>query len=112
MAERLTQLFQFLDIDPKDPFTLYSIAHEYQQAGDLTTARQYLERLLAARPDYVGAYYHLADIQAQQGETDQAAQRYRQGMKIALSQKDHHTYSELQRGLNRLLGLDFEDDDE
>lgn len=111
MSERLKQLFQFLDLDPKDPFTLYSIAHEFQQSGDLNSARQYLDRLLQAKPDYVGAYYHLADIQRLQGESSQAEETYRKGMKTALSQRDHHAYNELQRGLNRLLGLDFEDDD-
>lgn len=111
MSERLTQLFQFLEMAPNDPFTLYSIAHEYQQAGDLQEARGYLERILTAKPDYVGAYYHLADIQRQMGESDLAESTYRTGMKTALAKRDHHAFNELQRGLNRLLGLDFEDED-
>ncbi|MEO1448215.1 MAG: tetratricopeptide repeat protein, partial [Bacteroidota bacterium] len=88
MTERLTQLYKFLELAPDDAFTLYSIAHEYQQGGDLQKARSYFERLLEAQPTYVGAYYHLADIQKQQGEAEVAENTYRTGMKTALAQRD------------------------
>ena len=109
-SERLTQLFTFLEADPKDAFTLYSIAYEYLQQNELSKAVEYFEKLRAIHPDYVGTYYHLGATLEQQQKKEEAIEVYKKGIEVARMKKAFHPLSELQGALNRALGLDFEDD--
>lgn len=110
-TERLTQLFSFLEIDPKDSFTLYSIAYEYLQNDEWDLAIEYFERLKNLHPDYVGTYYHLGKTLERIGKQEKAIAIYREGMVQAQKKKAFQPLSELQGALNSALGLDFEDDD-
>jgi tetratricopeptide (TPR) repeat protein len=107
---RLEQLFSFLEAAPNDPFTLYSIAYEYMQAGDFQEAIKYFLRLKEADPEYVGLYYHLGRCWAEIEEEEKAIATYRAGMAIAERKRDPHALSELRGALNQALGMDFEDD--
>jgi tetratricopeptide (TPR) repeat protein len=109
-SERLKQLLAFLEAAPEDPFSLYSVAYEYQQLGDLPKARSYFERLRKLHPTYVGTYYHLGKTLEQLEGKTAALPVYEQGMQIARQQSDMHAFGELQRALQSAQGLDYEDE--
>lgn len=108
---RLQQLLAFYQADPTDPFTLYALATEYRSAGDIAQAGAFYDRLLAEHPDYVGTYYHAASLRAEQGDPAEAERIYRLGLQVARRAGQHHAAAELQGALNKLLGLDYEDDE-
>ena len=106
--ERLAQLFKFLEEDPKDPFTLYAIAMEFQKTDPLV-ALKYYEQLLAEHEEYVGTYYHAAKLYAELDKTEEAAATFKKGMLIAQKQADHHAHRELQNAYNEFLFSEEED---
>ncbi|RAU82943.1 tetratricopeptide repeat protein [Pontibacter arcticus] len=108
-ATRLAQLFQFLEEDPNDPFTLYAIATEYR-TEDKQKAMEYYEKLLAAHENYVGTYYHAASLYNELGQPDKAESTYKKGILIARQEGNMHAFSELQQAYNKMMGLDYEDD--
>lgn len=107
---RLAQLFDFLKEDPKDPFLLYAIATEYR-ASDINKALEYYELLLRDHPDYVGTYYHAGKAYEELNRKDDAEAAYKKGMQVARQQGQMHAFAELQGANNKLLGLDYEDED-
>ncbi|MEL6673706.1 MAG: tetratricopeptide repeat protein [Bacteroidota bacterium] len=109
-ADRLPQLLAFLEKAPKDSFTIYSIAYEYLSRGDVQKAENFFLRLREQDPDYLGLYYHLGKTYQQLENQKEAENVYREGMKRSQAKRDYHTFGELQRALNRLLGLDYEDE--
>lgn len=106
--ERLAQLFKFLEEDPKDPFTIYAIALEYQKADPLE-ALKYYEQLLKEHEDYVGTYYHAAKLYAALDKKEEAEATFKKGLLIAQKQADHHAYRELQNAYNEFL---FDEDED
>ena len=61
-TDRIKQLMSFLEKEPTDGFTLYSLAYEHLKGGDLNKAEIYFNRLKSLDPMYVGLYYHLGKI--------------------------------------------------
>lgn len=110
MHERLKQVLAFLEAAPEDAFSLYSVAYEYMRAGDLPQAEAYFLRLRALHPGYTGLYYHLGQVQQQRGDTAAAEATLREGLVVARRAGDAHAGRELQRALDALLGLDYEDE--
>ena len=99
---RLTKLFEFLEEAPDDPFTIYAIAIEYQN-HDPEKALSFFKKLLAEHEDYVGTYYHAANLFAAMGEKEQAEITFKKGLKIASEKGDHHAHRELQNAYNTFL---------
>lgn len=106
-SERLKQLFNFLEQDPGDSFTIYAIAMEYLD-GNPEKAKKYLDILLEKHPDYLPTYYQAGLIYQSLSEIAKAKAIFEKG--IALAQKQHKTMTkrELQNALNELL---FEEED-
>ncbi len=102
MTDRLRQLFQFLNEAPEDAFTLYSIAYEYQQLGQLEEALTYYHKLRELHPDYVGLYYHVGKVYFLKEEFEAAQEAYEAGLTQARAKKDRHAESELQRAMTQL----------
>jgi Tfp pilus assembly protein PilF len=107
---RLDQLFEFYQEDPHDAFTIYAIATEYLKI-DPAKAMVYYQKLLTEHEDYVGTYYHAAKLHEVLGEKDLAEKVYKKGMQISRQAGNLHTFSELQQAYNKLMGLDYEDED-
>lgn len=103
MSQRLQQLFQFLEQVPDDSFTLYSIAYEYLNQGDVDHAMEYFIRLRDVDPDYVGLYYHLGKTYERVEDFKAALEVYDEGLKIAQKQHDLHAFQELQRARQQAL---------
>ena len=107
---RLDQLFEFYREDPNDAFTLYAIATEYLKI-DPFKAMEYYQKLLQDHENYTGTYYHAGKLHESFGEKEKAEQIYKKGMLISQREGNRHAYSELQQAYNRLMGLDYEDDE-
>lgn len=104
---RIAQLLSFLEIDANDAFTLYSLAHEYKQIGEIEKAILYFEQLREKHPNYTGLYYHLGKAYQALGEIEKGMEIFQLGVKIAENQKDMHSLSELRTLIvNQEMGLD------
>jgi len=82
-STRLVKLLEFLESDPNDPFVLYALATEYNNAGDTEKAFAYYHKLVLEHPDYVGTYYHLGKLLEKNNDIEQALTIYQQGMAAA-----------------------------
>ncbi len=101
--ERIERLKEMLQNDATDNFLLHALALENIKAGDETTARNIFESILTRDPDYVGSYYHLAQLLERAGETEAAIRWYEQGMAAAKRSGENHAYSELKAAYEELV---------
>lgn len=96
---RLQNLFAFLQADPQDAFTLYSIAYEYAAQGEHQTAVQYFRQLRSLHPDYTGLYLHLSRSLRALELADEAEAALHEGIAAATRVRDTHAKAELLREL-------------
>lgn len=106
-SERLKQLFDFLEKDPEDSFTIYAIALEYLKENP-GKALEYMDILLEKHPDYLPTYYQAALVYQSMGSNEKAIAIFEKGIALAQKTNNHMTKRELQNALNELL---FEEDD-
>jgi DNA-binding SARP family transcriptional activator len=92
---RLEQLRQFAEDDPKDPFNLYALALEYLKS-DLDQAEKMLDRLLNEHELYLPTYYQAATLKEQRGNRSRALDILEKGIAIARQQSETKTQRELQ----------------
>ena len=105
--ERISQLKSFLEIDPKDSFTRFALAQEYQKLGDWEKVLSAYESILADDPKYLGVYYHLGKLYFNADQPEKAKISFMQGIQIAEEQGDLHAKSELQSALMEIeIGFD------
>jgi Flp pilus assembly protein TadD len=76
---------------------------EYRGAGDLEAAAVEFQALLAANPDYAGAYFHYGQTLLRAGRKDEAREVYRQGVEVTTRLGNSHARGELEGALE-LLG--------
>lgn len=93
--DRIEKINEFLADNPNDNFLRHALALEYIKAGRDTEARALFEAILAASPDYIGSYYHLAKLLEKLQETTLAIEWYEKGMAAAKTAGDNHSYNEL-----------------
>jgi tetratricopeptide (TPR) repeat protein len=103
---RLKQLFTFLEMDPTDAFTRYSIGYEYVGMGESEKALACFEALKSDIPEYVGTYYIMGKTLESLNRKEEAAAIYKEGISVAESRRDFHALAELRTALNEVLGLD------
>ena len=107
---RLQQLFDFLEKAPDDSFTLYSIAYEYLQLGELNQAVEYFRKLRSIDPGYIGLYYHLGKTLLLLDQPEEGKEIYRMGITLCQEKGDKHAEGELQRALQQQLDEEMWDD--
>ncbi len=107
--DRLSQLLQYHEEDPDDPFVRFALAMEYLKRGDISRARAFLEGLLVDHPRYVGTYYHLGKLYEREGEKEKALEVYRKGIDVAMEIRDFHARAELQDALLQAEGVGDEE---
>ena len=95
-SERLKQLLQFHEADPKDTFILFALAKEYETHSVLDKALFYYLKLKETDSNYIGLYYHLAALYEEIGQNQTAIEHYNQGIEIGKKAGDFHSVSELQ----------------
>ena len=90
---------QLLAGDPANTFARYGLAMEHVRAGELESAVQEFEAVLAVDAHYSAAYYHGGQALEKLGKLDQARELYRRGIAAT---RDPHALSELQAALDIL----------
>ena len=101
-TDRITQLEQFYEEDPHDPFNLYALALEYVRSRPVKSQHLF-ERLLENHPDYLPSYYHAAKLYQELGEKEKAANVFRNGISLAENLKDSKTLRELKSAYDELM---------
>lgn len=92
--ERIKQLQQFIEDDPKDPFNKYALAMEFYQP-DPQRALELLKNLEEDHPDYLPLYFKLAHLLWEKEQWEEAARVFKAGIKLAGQQEDKKALSEL-----------------
>lgn len=107
--DRLQSLLEFYDEDPKDPFTRFALAREYQKRGDVGRALEFFEALVDTDPEYVGTYYHLGKLYEQEDRKEDAKAVFRRGIAAAQKMRDTHAEAELRDALLQAEGIGFDE---
>ncbi len=108
--DRLSQLLQYYEEDPDDPFVRFALAMEYLKRKRFEEARTFLEGLVVDHPRYVGTYYHLGKLYEREGEREKALETYRKGVAVAMELRDFHARAELQDALMQAQGVGLDED--
>lgn len=93
--DRLSQLKQFAEEEPGDPFNHYALALEYLKT-DPSEAGRIFERLARQQPQYLPTYYPYAQWLIERKNTERAEEIFNQGIAEARQQQDQKTLKELQ----------------
>ena len=93
---RRQKLEEFLAKNPNDAFTLYGIALECINSGDLSSAESHFRSLLQSNPDYVPGYQMYAQTLAQQDRRDEARSILTRGIDAATRSGNQHARSEME----------------
>lgn len=101
--ERIAKLKEFLASNPSDSFVQHALALEYVKAGDDEEARKLFENILNTDENYIGSYYHLAQLLQRNDDKESAIQWYERGMLKAKENGDMHAYNELQAAYEDLV---------
>lgn len=96
---RLEQLHRLRAASPNDPFLLFAIAKEHEKANNASQALEFYLQISTTSPDYVGLYYHLGKLYERDNRLEDAANTYKEGIKVALAANDRHAAGELQTAL-------------
>lgn len=102
---RLDQLLNFYSKEGSDPFIIFAIAKEYERQENLEKALEFYTILRLEHTEYVGTYFHLAQLYVDLEDEDKALEVYEQGIQIAEKQGDLHALSELK---NAKLNFELE----
>jgi Tfp pilus assembly protein PilF len=95
---RREKLEAMLAQSPDDTFLRYALALAFVSEGQPAAARERLEALIQTDPHYVPTYFQLAQLHANQGETDLAKPVLARGIEMARRAGDTHAEGEM-RGL-------------
>ncbi|RMH41950.1 MAG: tetratricopeptide repeat protein [Deltaproteobacteria bacterium] len=100
--DRIDTLRAFAAQRPDDPFPLYGLAMELRNAQRYDEAQEVFDRLRAAFPDYLPAYFHAGANLAALGRTEDALARYRDGLDVARRAGDAKTADEISAAIAEL----------
>lgn len=95
---RREKLEALLAESPDDAFLRYALALAYAAEGDQPAACARLESLVESDPQYVPAYFQLAQLHVEQGQSDLAKPVLGRGIEAARRAGDSHAEGEM-RGL-------------
>lgn len=93
---RRQKLEEFLAKNPNDAFTLYGLALECVNGGDLAAAESYFRALVQCNPDYVPGYQMYAQTLAQNDRAEDAKAILQQGIQAAARSGNQHARSEME----------------
>lgn len=105
MNSRISTLAKAVKENPEDSFYKFTLALEMLKIDQSNKARVLFEAIRDQDPEYVGVYYHLAKLYTELDENKKAIDTYKEGIRVAESQNDLHTKSELS---SALLNLEME----
>ena len=87
-----------LDESPDEPFLIYALAKEYENASATMQALLMYEHLVNDHPGYIATYYHYAKLLHSAGNFTGAIKLLENGIEQGIKVKDMHAVSEM-RGL-------------
>ena len=93
--QRIDRLLDMLDDKQPEVFLLFALAKEYDAIGDAQKAITHYRELLLQDPNYLGAYYHLAELLHRSNDTDQAHQVASAGIALAKKLNEQKDLAEL-----------------
>lgn len=93
---RREKLEAMLAQNPGDTFLAYGLAMEILKEGDTPTAIEHLKGVIKTTPDYQAAYFQLAQVLVNEGETDEAKEWLEQGIDAARRIGDAHAAAEME----------------
>jgi tetratricopeptide (TPR) repeat protein len=102
MSDKLPKLQAMLEKQPNDPFLLYGIAMEYKKMKESPRAIEFLDRCIAADPNYCYAYFQRGQVCEMSGDLSGARQSYNDGIAAAKRAGDGHAQSEIEGALSML----------
>lgn len=105
MASNISKLALRIKENPGDSFSKFALALELLKMGDQNRSRLLFEDIMKSDPEYIGVYYHVANLYSELGENKKAFDAYKKGIEVAEQIKDQHAKSELQ---GALLNLELE----
>lgn len=100
--DRLKQLEEMLAQESDDAFTRYALALELRKLGRINESLDQFEQVIGQHPDYVPAYFMIGQLLADEGRTEDAKQRLREGIAMAQRAGDAHAQGEMQDYLDDL----------
>ncbi len=100
--DKVANLTEILETDPKNAFARYGLAMEYAGKGDTEAALREFGRLLADHPDYTAGYFMAAQTLAKGGREAEAKQRLVDGMACARRTGNQHAAREMQAMLDEM----------
>ncbi|MSR59694.1 MAG: tetratricopeptide repeat protein [Planctomycetaceae bacterium] len=101
---RRQKLEALLAESPEDSFLNYALAMQCSADGDQPAAIERFDWLIERDPQYVAAYFQLAQIVVERGETDRARQLLTRGIEMARRAGDDHAEGEMRGFLEQLAG--------
>jgi predicted Zn-dependent protease len=102
--DRVAHLREILAQAPNNAFARYGLAMEYANSGELDSAFEEFNRLLASNPDYTPGYFMAAQAFVKANRNDEAKEMLRNGIAAAQRKRDSHAESEMQAMLFDLGG--------
>ena len=99
-----------LDEKPDDPFLIYALAREYEQAMATMQALLMYEHLVTDHPTYIATYYHYARLLYQAGNRNEGMRMLERGIEWGLKEKEMHAVSEM-KGLLALWKMTADEDE-
>ena len=102
MSARADALRALLAQDPNNAFARYGLALDHANRGDLESAVQEFQTVIANNADYCAAYFHGGQTLEKLGRLPEAAGLYRQGIEATRRTGDAHTRSELEAALSMI----------
>jgi tetratricopeptide (TPR) repeat protein len=96
---RLEQILEMLKEDPTDAFLNYGLALEFAKLGNIDTAIDAIEGIIARDENYLGAYYQLGKFYEQSLQPEKAITTYQKGIEIAKKQNNRKAIAELNEAL-------------
>lgn len=96
---RLEQILRMLKEDPSDPFLNYAMALEFAKLGNIDTAIDAIEGIIARDANYLGAYYQLGKFYEQSLQPEKAISTYQKGIAVAKNQHNNKALGELSEAL-------------
>lgn len=102
MTERTQTFLRLLEKGPDSALLRVSLGNEFLAAGDPGAAALHLRRAVEQDPGYSAAWKLLGRALADAGRTEEAADAYREGIRVAGEKGDRQAAKEMQVFLKRL----------
>ena len=98
----LTQLLQFYQEEPDDPFNIYALAIEYLKTDQIESQRLF-DILLQKHSNYLPTYYQAAAFFYEIGEIDKSILFYKKGIELAKNSGQDKVKIELSNAYRNML---------